>query len=96
MCDYRKNICGYITKKIIREFTGSNFASLIKTFCEEERCDYKICKSFYQAKIEHVTGPSHIPALLVAEDKSEIPMKKVFRKFFSWFLKERYVRYLLI
>lgn len=23
-------------------------------------------------------------------------MKKVFRKFFEWFLKERYVRYLLI
>ena len=24
-CDYQKNICGYITKKIIREFSGPTF-----------------------------------------------------------------------
>lgn len=70
MCDYRKNICGYITKKIIREFTGPNYVCLVKSYCEGEQCDYKACKSFYQSKIEHVTGPSHIPALLVAADKS--------------------------
>ncbi len=34
MCDYRKNICGYITKKIIREFTGPNYVSLVKSYCE--------------------------------------------------------------
>lgn len=24
-CDYEKNICGYITKKVIREFVGRNY-----------------------------------------------------------------------
>lgn len=34
--------------------------------CEEESCEYQAVKVFYQAKIEHVTGPSHIPSLLRA------------------------------
>ena len=25
-CDYDKNICGYVTKKVIREFVGNNYA----------------------------------------------------------------------
>lgn len=96
MCDYRKNICGYITKKIIREFTSPVYSNYVKKLCEEELCDYISCKSYYQSKIEYVTGPSHIPGLLLADDHEEVPIKNVFKKFFIWFLKERYLRYLLI
>ena len=30
-----------------------------------------------------------------SEDKEEMAIKKIFLKFFEWFLKERYVRYLI-
>ena len=33
--DYRKNICGYITKKIIREFVSPNYAADVQARCEK-------------------------------------------------------------
>lgn len=43
-----------------------------------------------------MTGPSHIPSLIEPVTNEEIPLKKVFKEFFEWFLKERYIRYLLL
>ena len=74
-CDYDKNICGYITKKVIREF------------------------GYYLRKVELVTGPSHLPDLFKAsanEPENIASCKKVFKSFYRWFLKERYLRYLLV
>lgn len=62
--DYRKNICGYITKKIIREFINHHFDDKIQTLCQKYGADFDLCKRFYQGRIEGVTGPSHIPFLL--------------------------------
>lgn len=53
-------------------------------------------KSYYLSQIERITGPSHIPGLLIPDKENEIAIKNVFRDFFEWFLKERYLRYLLI
>jgi hypothetical protein len=53
-------------------------------------------KSFYLGKIERITGPSHIPILLIPENEAEVPLKNAFREFFEWFLKERYIRYLIL
>lgn len=38
--DYRKNICGYITRKVIREFTNVTYYQKVKEFCETNQCDY--------------------------------------------------------
>ncbi len=43
-----------------------------------------------------MTGSSHIPELLIPACVSEANLKKVFVNFFNWFLKERYLRYLLL
>ena len=94
--DYRKNICGYITKKIIREFVGPNYACHVQDRCDAHQVDYNAVKSHYLAKIEQVTGPSHIPRLLVPQNEGEVKIKQVFCEFFEWFLKERYLRYLIL
>ena len=62
--DYRKNICGYITKKIIREFVSDTFKNKVSDLCHKHQANYPQCKSYYLSKIEVVTGPSHIPVLL--------------------------------
>ena len=77
--DYCKNICGYITKKIIRELCSPNYTSHVKTLCSKHKCEYQEIKSFYLPKIEQVTGPSHIPSLLVAEGEHEEKIKDVFK-----------------
>jgi hypothetical protein len=46
-----------------------------------------------------VTGPSHLPELFNAqpdESPNIVRCKKAFREFYRWFLKERYLRYLLL
>lgn len=76
--DYKKNICGYITKKIVREFIGKNFREHVTNLCMKHGCLYDELSDFYQRKVEHITGPSHIPALLIPDCKEEVEMKKVF------------------
>ena len=51
LSDYRKNICGYITKKIIREFVSPNYSAYVNKLCENHQCDYATLKSFYLSRI---------------------------------------------
>ena len=44
MKDYKKNICGYITKKIMKEFIGNNFIQRVNRLCEEEGATFEKCK----------------------------------------------------
>ena len=62
-CDYDKNICGYITKKVIREFVGKNYEQEVMELTRKHRCSYAECKSYYLKRVEYVTGPSHLPEL---------------------------------
>lgn len=39
--DYCKNICGYITKKIIRELCSPNYSNHVKGLCNKYECDYQ-------------------------------------------------------
>lgn len=46
-----------------------------------------------------VTGPSHLPDLFTpshGESENIGNCKKAFKQFYRWFLKERYLRYLLL
>ena len=78
-CDYKKNICGYITKKIIREFVSDTFKDTVQQLCEKHGANYTNSKAYYVGRIERVTGPSHIPGLLQPNSPVEIPMKKAFK-----------------
>ena len=64
-CDYDKNICGYITKKVIREFVSKNYEKDVVEIVREigNHCTYAECKAYYLKKVEMVTGPSHMPEL---------------------------------
>jgi hypothetical protein len=65
-CDYDKNICGYITKKVIREFLGKNYEVEVGELIRKYRCTFGECKAYYLRKVEMVTGPSHLPELFTA------------------------------
>jgi hypothetical protein len=95
-CDYRKNICGYITKKIIREYLSPTYRTKVEQLCNTHGCDYAASKSYFLSRIERITGPSHVPSLFVAAEEWERPIKEAFREFFLWFTKERYLRYLIL
>ena len=58
-------------------------------------CEYNDAIHYYYNRMERVTGPSHIPDLLVGEGEEEMGIKKAFGEFLLWFLRERYLRYLL-
>jgi hypothetical protein len=62
-CDYDKNICGYITKKVIREFLSKNYEQEVGELIRKHRCSFAECKTYYLRKVELVTGPSHLPEL---------------------------------
>lgn len=49
--DYRKNICGYITKKVIREFTSAEYREKAEQLCKKYKCDYNESKLYYASKI---------------------------------------------
>jgi hypothetical protein len=62
-CDYDKNICGYITKKVIREFVSKAYEKEVLELVKKYGSNYQECKGYYLRKVELVTGPSHLPEL---------------------------------
>lgn len=44
---YRKNICGYITKKVIREFIYGSYKRTVEDLCESEHADWQATQIFY-------------------------------------------------
>ena len=68
----------------------------MRNLCRKFNCSYAEAIAYYFKKIERVTGPSHIKGLIQAENEGERGMKRAFTEFFEWFLKERYIRYLLV
>lgn len=89
-CDYDKNICGYITKKVIREFVSVGYEKEVSELVRQYHSNYEQCKLFYLKKVEFVTGPSHLPELFdinAGETEQIASYKKVFKKFYRWFLK---------
>ena len=80
--DYKKNICGYVTKRAIRECLSENYADMVRGLCAKHNCSYEELKTYYLSKIEYVTGPRHLPMLLVPESEREIALKGAFREYF--------------
>ena len=68
----------------------------MEDLCTSHDCDYQEAKVFYFKQIETVTGPSHLRRLFKPESLGDEGMKRAFTEFFEWFLKERYVRYLIL
>jgi len=92
--EYRKNICGYVTKKVMREFINDTYKKKVEDLCSIYGANYGSARNMYIQKIEQVTGPSHIPLLFECPKWDSKGNVKVFLEFFKWFLRERYVRHL--
>jgi hypothetical protein len=93
--DYKKNICGYVTKRSIRECLSDAYRERVVDLCNKHNCNYEELRNYYLSRIEYVTGPRRLPMLLIPDNEQEVAFKGAFREFFEWFIKERYVRYLL-
>jgi hypothetical protein len=50
---------------------------------------------FFKRNLKGVFGLSHLIGLLVAKSEEEVGPKKAFRAFFRWFLREKYLIYVL-
>lgn len=50
-CDYQKNICGYITKKIIREFIGDTYEDFVDELCKKYYCNPEEARKWYLSKV---------------------------------------------
>ena len=61
--DYKKNICGYITKRIIREFVSERYQEEVRQLCKEGGCSVEEVKEFFLSRIEAITGPRHLEGL---------------------------------
>ena len=92
--EYRKNICAYITKKVIREFISEGYRQHVTNLCLQQGCEYEQVRAYFLARVEKITGLRHLSSIL-SDFTSDADFKAVFSKFFEWFMKERYVRSLL-
>ena len=93
---YLKNICGYITKKCIKNLVSPLFKDKVQEYCKKYNASYICLKNFYLGKFEKITGPSHMPELLVPITGRDNSIKYAFHDFFLWFLEERYLREFLV
>lgn len=77
--DYRKNICAYITKKVIREFISESYQEGVLALCSKHECTYADVRSYYIARVETVTGLRHLADMLEIRSEQERPVKAVFK-----------------
>lgn len=73
---------------------SQTYKQKVKRLCLKYKCDYDEIVDYYDKKIERITGPTHLDMLLNGS-KDEPDMKKCFKSFFIWFLRHRYIRYLI-
>lgn len=43
-----------------------NYKNKVEELCNKYGCEYEQCHSFYDKKIERITGPTHLDMLLNA------------------------------
>ena len=95
VADNDKNRCAYISKQVVKLFLSLKFKKLVTRLCKHNKCSYSQVTSYYQDRIKDVFGTNHLIQLLTPENNEEIAIKRVFRVFMRWFLRERYVVYLM-
>lgn len=93
--NYEKNICAYITKKTVQCFLSSTYRRKVQKLCTKYGCDYSEVVAYYSKRYKEVFGITHLTLLITPETEEEIEMKQAFTEFLRWFLRERYMLYLL-
>lgn len=88
----RKNIFRYMTRRIIRGLIGDEFEGKVKEICMEIGVSLEEVRRLYRAKIESFTS---IAELRKEWSDQNNGLKRVFRIFSKWFLKNRAIRYIL-
>ena len=67
----------------------------MRRFCQHQKCNYKDVIAFYRKQLDEQFGINHLIFLLAAENEEEVALKNTFRIFLKWFLREKYMLYLL-
>ena len=93
--DNEKNRCAYITKKIVVFFVETKFRNVVKKICQRLKCSYSEVRDFYKIQLKEQFGINHLNVLMAPMEKEEVKIKKVFRTFMKWFLREKYLVYLV-
>lgn len=91
-----KNICRYITRQCIRSFIDKIYESKVLALCQNNLNLYESSQSLLKSNIELISGQRALNDFLnYSETTEELRIKQVFRQFMVWFLKERYIRYII-
>lgn len=96
--DYDKNICRYIVRKVIRCLASPEYKSQVELYCRSFNSNYNQVKKYYEGQIERILGLRALrDEWVISEDDDDVRanQKRVFRSFSEWFLKHRYIRYVL-
>ena len=93
--DNEKNRCAYITKKIVVFFVEAKFRNMVKKICQRLGCSYAEVRDFYKPQLKEQFGINHLNSLIAPNEQKEVKIKKVFRTFMKWFLREKYLVYLV-
>jgi hypothetical protein len=94
--DYKKNIYAYISKMIVKFFVGEKLKEKILGLCKRVGCSYNDAAAFYKRKKKQVFGVGHLSEMLIPNDEEEAKIKKVFYLFLTWFLRQKYMAYMVM
>ena len=93
--DNEKNRCAYITKKLVQFFISEKYKRLLKRLCQHYGCNYNAVHNYYKNCLHEQFGINHLISMLTPETEEEVLIKKIFRIFMKWFLKEKYLAYIM-
>jgi hypothetical protein len=74
---------------------ASTYKRTVEKLCLKYGCKYAELHKYYEERFNEVFGITHLSLLITPQQENEINMKKVFRSFLKWFIREKYMFYLL-
>ena len=76
-------------------FLDSKFERMVRKLCRIADCDFDEAMSYYKDRLKETFGIAHLNLMLTPQNREEAAMKKMFCGFVQWFLRHRYMFYLL-
>jgi hypothetical protein len=67
----------------------------VEKLCLKYGCDYSKAMEYYGKRYKEVFGITLLTLLISPQDEGEVGMKQAFMVFLKWFLREKYMLYLM-
>lgn len=85
-----------MVKCCIREMLSKNYEKILRKRCEKKRIAYEQLMKFIEPILKEVViSLGDLKKLLTSGDEEELRLKSVFGWFLEWYLRHKYMYYLL-